>query len=183
MSVFSKLSFVRIFPTHAFKGYSKKAGDSAPPPCACWDNSASKVSRRVSIACMCFTITDYDQAARLQAQVCVFTAALNLLLANQAQRRGSIHRLLPLLTSAKLGLLCGRALQQADLSWMWPHKGAQSECNELSAHYTDLSAFDMSSGSQSERGRREGEVRGKTVTHFLNCNEFDPQLVLGVCVQ
>ena len=58
------------------------------------------------------------------------------------------HPLSSPLTSAKLGLLCGRALRQADLSRMWPHKRAQSECNELSAHYTDLNTFDMSSGSQ-----------------------------------
>lgn len=62
-----------------------------------------------------------------------------------------------LLALAKLGLLCGRALRHADLSRMWPHKRAQSECNELSAHYTDMSTFDMSSGSQRwTLGQRRG---------------------------
>lgn len=81
-------------------------------------------------------------------------------------------------TFAKLGLLCGRAPRHTDLSRMWPHKRAQSECNELSAHYTDLSAFDMSSGSpridsqavkegKKQMGRRAGEK--KKTYHFPNC--------------
>lgn len=51
----------------------------------------------VSIVCMYFMIMDYDQA-----QVCVFTAALNLLLANQAQRRGRayFHPLHPSIASS-----------------------------------------------------------------------------------
>lgn len=58
----------------------------------------------------------------------------------------------------QLGLLRGIALWRADLSRMWPHKRAQSECNELSAHYTDLSTFDMSSGNQRwTHSQREGQ--------------------------
>lgn len=70
----------------------------------------------------------------------------------------SIHPPAPPTHLCQLGLLRGRALWRADLSRMWPHKRAQSECNELSAHYTDLSTFDMSSGNQRwTHSRREGQ--------------------------
>lgn len=81
-------SLVILFFHPCSSGLLKTGSKHTPPLCALQDNIAFKSSGRVYPECVCACISQLAQAARVAAQVCVFTAAVLLLLANQAWRRG-----------------------------------------------------------------------------------------------